>query len=55
MCYIYYFLSLHSFIGKLKHVCFLFITEHRHFKNNVCFFAVFDVVGLVDCRDEECM
>jgi len=55
MCYFYDFLSLHSFIGKLKYVCFLFITEHCHIKINVRFLAVYDLVGLVDCKDEECI
>ena len=40
--YFYDFLSLHSFIGKLKYVCFVFITEHCHFNSNVCFFTVCD-------------
>jgi hypothetical protein len=35
-------------------VCFLFITEHCHFKNNVCLFTMYDL-GLVDCKDEECI
>ena len=55
MCYIYDFLSLHSFIGKIKYVCFLFITEHCHCKNNVYFFTVYGLVGLVNCKDEECI
>jgi hypothetical protein len=49
-CYIYDFLSLHSFIRKLKYVCFLFITEHCRFKVSVCFWTVCDLVGLVDCK-----
>jgi hypothetical protein len=37
-------LSFNSFIRNLKCVCFLYITEHWHFKNKVFFLTLYDPV-----------
>ena len=50
--YMIFFYFIH---WEIECVCLLFITEHCHCKNNVFFFTMCDLVGLVDCTDGECI
>jgi hypothetical protein len=44
MYMLFLWLTFTAFSRNLKCVCFLFITVHCHFKNNVCFLTVYELV-----------